>query len=116
MTREQLAHWLNISVRHTYSLEADGCPRTILGGAVRFDALAVERYLAERTVCQQAVIRPHRNNRHHSENLPAVDNKQPGGISARVALTRALASSTEALAPLLAAQVRTAARRKQGKG
>lgn len=115
MNREQLALWLNVSVRHTYSLEHDGCPRTVLGSAVRFDRVAVERYLAERTIYAGAINRSRRNRRIGLDAAAHVDLKKFDGRHARVALGRTLASAAETLAPSLAAQARAAARRPRTK-
>ena len=46
LTRAELARWLNVSVRHTYKLEARGLRRANLEGPVRFDRTVVAVFLA----------------------------------------------------------------------
>ena len=115
MNREQLALWLNVSVRHTYSLEHDGCPRTVLGSAVRFDRVAVERYLAERTICSASARQSRRERRIDPDATAHLDFKKSGGWQGRAPFGRTLASAPEALAPSLAAHARAAVRRSRTK-
>lgn len=104
LTRAQLARWLNVSVRHTYKVEADGCPRIQLGRSVRFEPTAVATFLASQPGFSRAVRPTPR-----FTSGPASPELVPSGISrgspARVGLAQKLpAEAIHSLAPKLHTQ------------
>ena len=113
LTRSELARLLKVSQRHTYTLEAEGCPRIDLGGAVRFDPAAVRAYLAERTRIVGAPIQAKtRSVRMLPEAEPA-STSTSRSMPARVGLARQhRIDRLDALAPGLVNDARTRVARK----
>ena len=58
LTEQELARWLQISIRHLIRLRGAGLPCVKLGTAIRYNAAEVEEYLRDNPRLPSPVVRP----------------------------------------------------------